>query len=91
MHRLSSLSSESDVLGRSLSSFPSWVAFPDFDRAEFVNDLLRQLWPSLAGYATRFALDFVEPEVRRILDAMRLETVSGMRLKKVDLGTVPAR
>ena len=89
--RLSAVTTEPDVLGRSLDSFPSWVSFPDFDRAEFVNDILRQLWPSIGGYATTFVVDFIEPEVRRILDSMKLETVSGFQFKKVDVGTVPAR
>ncbi len=79
------------MLGRSLDCFPSWVAFPDFERAEFVNDILRQLWPAIGGYATTFVLQFIEPEVRRILDAMNLETVSGFQFKKVDVGSIPAR
>ena len=32
---------EKEVLAENLLAFPAWVAFPDFSRAEWINDLLR--------------------------------------------------
>ena len=35
---------EKEVLAESFAALPSWVAFPDFDRMEWVNRILFQLW-----------------------------------------------
>ena len=35
--------------------------------------------------------DFIEPELRRILDQLQLETVSGLQIKKVSAGKIPAK
>ncbi|TRY62841.1 hypothetical protein TCAL_08192 [Tigriopus californicus] len=89
--KLSTLTSEKEVIGSSLEHFPSWVSFPDFDRVEWINDILAQLWKSIDGYATYFIVQYIEPEIRKILDSMALETVSGFKVQKIALGDVPAR
>lgn len=89
--RLSAMGSEQEVLGSALKHFPAWVSFPDFERTEWINDILKQLWPSFDGYATFFIVNFIEPEIQRILDQLRLETVSRFHVKKVAVGTIPAR
>jgi hypothetical protein len=33
--------SEKEILSESLLAFPAWVSFPDFSRAEWINDLLK--------------------------------------------------
>ena len=49
------------------------------------------MWPYLDGYATKFVLDFIQPEIKRILDRMQLESVSGFQVKKISVGQIPAR
>ncbi len=91
LSKLSALTPEKEVIGSKMTHFPAWVNFPDFDRVEWINDVLAKLWPNIGCYATQFVQDFVEPEVLRILDRMKLESVSGFTVKKIDVGKVPAR
>jgi hypothetical protein len=89
--KLCTAAPEKEVIGDKMQHFPAWVVFPDFDRVEWINDILVKLWPKLAGYSTEFVVDFIQPEIMRILDRMRLESVSGFSVKKVDVGKIPAR
>ena len=82
---------EKEVLSETLSAFPAWVAFPDFDRVEWINQILGQLWSNVDCYATLFVRTFIEPKLHHILDLMQLSQVSGFQVKQVDLGTIPAR
>ena len=75
----------------SCSSLPSWVSFPDFDRVEWINEILSQLWKNVDSCATFYVKTLIEPELHKILELMRLNQVSGFRIKRVDLGTIPAR
>jgi len=90
--RMSTDQREQDVIGSKMEHFPCWVNFPDYDRVEWINDILVKLWPKFAGgYATEFVTDFIQPEIKRILDRMQLDTVAGFNVKKVHLGRTPAR
>ena len=83
---------EQEVIGSKMEHFPCWVNFPDYDRVEWINEILAKLWPKIAGgYATEFVNEFIQPEIKRILDRMHLDTVAGFNVKKVDLGRIPAR
>ena len=75
----------------SMSSLPSWISFPDFDRVEWINQILSQLWTNIDCYATFFIQTLIEPELHKILDLMQLDQLSGFRIKRVDLGASPAR
>ena len=75
----------------SMTSLPSWISFPDFDRVEWINQILFQLWTNVDCYATFFVQTLIEPELHKILDLMQLDQLSGFRIKRVDLGTTPAR
>ena len=33
-----------------IQDLPNWVLFPDFERSEWFNKILDQLWPSLEGF-----------------------------------------
>ena len=74
-----------------LSSLPSWVSFPDFDRVEWINQILAQLWTNVDAYSTFFVQTLIEPQLHKILDLMQLDNLSGLRIKRVDLGSTPAR
>ena len=71
--------------------YPSWVTFPDFDRVEWINNILEQLWPHIDPYSTYFMKNFIEPQIQKILDRMNLEKASGFNFKRVLLGTIPAK
>ena len=37
------------ILAR-IQDLPNWVLFPDFERSEWFNKILDQLWPSIEGF-----------------------------------------
>ena len=85
------MKNEKELLTESISILPSWVSFPDFDRVEWINQVLSQLWTNVDSCATFYVKTLIEPELHKILDLMRLHQLSGFRVKRVDLGVIPAR
>ena len=88
---------ESDLL-HSLGpdTLPSWVTFPDVDRAEWINVILRKLWPKFGEISNQVAKLLVEPKVNEILKrlsikGLNLETLSAFKIKQLVLGSIPAR
>jgi len=47
--RAIALNSEQVVLAK-LQDLPSWVHFPDVERAEWLNKMLKQMWPYVGDY-----------------------------------------
>jgi hypothetical protein len=43
---------------------PSWVLFPDVERAEWMNVILRKVWPNLGEIARQIAKRLVEPKIK---------------------------
>jgi len=89
--------SEADLL-HSLGpdSLPSWVTFPDVDRAEWINVILRKLWPKFEDIGNQVAKLLVEPKVNEILKrlsikGLNLDTLSAFKIKQLVLGSIPAR
>jgi len=74
----------------SVEDLPSWVFFPDKERAEWINNMLKQLWPYVNNYVRRTLFDSVEPMVKDILKGYNLK---GFRFDKehVHLGQIPPR
>ena len=60
---------EKDVLQSrlGLDSFPSWVVFPDFDRVEWINVVLKKVWPHIGPASKLIAKRIVEPRINRLL------------------------
>ena len=96
----SSITSEKDVFQSSnnmtFESFPSWVAFPDFDRSEWLNTILKKVWPHMGPVSNTVAKKIIEPRINDILKrlnvkSVNLETISNFKLKEFILGTVPGR
>ena len=95
--KISTKESEADLL-HSLGpdSLPSWVTFPDVDRAEWINVILRKLWPKFGDIGNQVAKLLVEPKVNEILKrlsikGLNLETLSAFKIRQLVLGSIPAR
>ncbi|MEE6471476.1 hypothetical protein FKM82_009281 [Ascaphus truei] len=43
---------------------PSWVTFPDVEKAEWVNKILAQLWPFIGQYLEKMLIDTIAPLIR---------------------------
>ncbi|XP_068123727.1 extended synaptotagmin-1 [Hyperolius riggenbachi] len=43
---------------------PSWVTFPDIEKAEWLNKLLAQMWPFIGQYLEKMLTDTIAPTIR---------------------------
>lgn len=71
-----------------VEDLPSWVFFPDKERAEWINSILQQLWPNVGHYTRKIMTESVEPAVKSALEGYGL---GGFRFEKVVLGQIPPR
>ena len=71
------------ALEKRLSELPSWVTYPDFDRCEWLNKLVQQLWPTISDYAQNIIRTTLEPELKKQL--------AGLAFERIDLGDFPPR
>ena len=62
---------------------PSWISYPDFDRCEWINKLLEQLWPTISTYVENLVKNTVEPELKK--------QIAGLAFERIDLGDFPPR
>ncbi|XP_049887465.1 extended synaptotagmin-2-A isoform X2 [Pectinophora gossypiella] len=81
-------SSEKDVVLARLDDLPSWVFFPDVERAEWLNRILLQVWPNVNHYARSLLKDAIEPAVAESLANYKL---NGFKFERMILGTIAPR
>lgn len=86
--KAAALSSEKDVVLARLNDLPAWVFFPDIERAEWINRIIKQLWPSVNLYVKQIVRDSVQPALRTSFEKYKL---SGFKFERIILGTVPFR
>ncbi|XP_026466139.1 extended synaptotagmin-2 isoform X2 [Ctenocephalides felis] len=86
--KASALASEKDVILARLDDLPAWVFFPDIERAEWLNRILRQVWPNVNHYARGLIKDSIEPSVAAALAKYKLH---GFKFDRLILGTIPPR
>merc|ERR1719354_483913 len=65
------------------TSLPSWIYFPDVERAEWINRIIKQLWPSIQGYFKSIISESVEPSIRSSSGML-----SSFKFTDMDLGSV---
>ncbi|XP_070001637.1 extended synaptotagmin-2 isoform X4 [Penaeus vannamei] len=64
------------------------VTFPDMESAEWLNLLIRQLWPSAEQYANELCRNTIGPALRSALEVYKLKS---FRFEEVELGQTPPR
>jgi len=79
-----------------LESLPSWVTFPDVEKVEWINVIMKKIWPNIGQISKLVAKRLVEPKINEVLKRLalkgvNLEMVSNFKLKDLILGSVPAR
>lgn len=81
---------EKDILQeiQRFTNLPSWVTFPDMERVEWVNKIIRQLWPYAGHYVQDLCKFSIEPIIRTALEEYKL---SGFKFEKIILGDTPPR
>ncbi|KER31423.1 hypothetical protein T265_02335 [Opisthorchis viverrini] len=71
----------------SVRDLPSWVYFPDVERAEWLNKVIKRLWPYICDYATDLIRQTVAPAVSAQLPSALLP----FDFLTLDLGDTPPR
>ncbi|GIY33348.1 extended synaptotagmin-2 [Caerostris darwini] len=74
------------ILAR-LTDLPSWVFFPETERVEWVNKILKQLWPYVGTYVKEMLKETMEPSIREGLPSY----LQSFRFEKIILGDMPPR
>ena len=74
-----------------LQYYPSWVQSPDFKNVSWINSIIEQLWEHIDPYSTYFMKEFIEPQIKKILDRMDLANASGFKIEQILLGTIPLK
>jgi len=70
-----------DIISR-LDELPAWVIFPDVERVEWLNKIIKKLWPKINGVVEKM-LQELEPKVRE--SNVMLEK---FKITKIDFGRV---
>ncbi|XP_049822259.1 extended synaptotagmin-2 [Aethina tumida] len=86
--KATALASEEDVVLARLNDLPAWVFFPDIERAEWLNRIIKQVWPNVNHYAREIVRDSIQPALRTNLEKYKL---TGFKFERIILGTVPFR
>ncbi|XP_030856297.1 extended synaptotagmin-2 isoform X2 [Strongylocentrotus purpuratus] len=78
---------ERDSIVGVVRDLPSWVYFPDIERAEWLNQIVKHLWPYLEGYVEDLLRTSVEPAVQDNLPSY----LKSFRFEKIRLGRYSPR
>jgi Ca2+-dependent lipid-binding protein len=78
---------EKDAIMARLDEIPSWVHFPDKERAEWLNKMIKILWPQIKVYASAMILSTVEPMINQYSPSF----IGKLKFKQLDLGDLPPR
>uniref|UniRef100_K1R835 Extended synaptotagmin-2 n=1 Tax=Magallana gigas TaxID=29159 RepID=K1R835_MAGGI len=73
------------ILAR-VEDLPSWVHFPEVERAEWFNKILDQIWPFIGGYVKELLTNSIQPKIQ----ASHAQMASFV-FTKIDLGDIPPR
>jgi Ca2+-dependent lipid-binding protein len=71
------------AIEKRLTEFPSWISYPDFDRCEWLNKLIEQMWPTISDYVRNQVKNTIEPEIKK--------QISSLSFERIDLGDYPPR
>ncbi|CAF1168043.1 unnamed protein product [Rotaria sordida] len=78
---------EEQYIRARLDELPSWVFFPDVERAEWLNRIIKQVWPYANKYLDKAVFhDVMIPMIRGTSVAL-----SDFSFQKLDLGEIPPR
>ncbi|XP_013788648.1 extended synaptotagmin-3-like, partial [Limulus polyphemus] len=86
-HNQAAVTNEKAAVLARLEDLPSWVYFPDVERAEWINKILHKMWPYIGHYVEDLLRTKVEPSVRESLPSY----LRSFRFEKIVLGDMPPR
>ncbi|XP_060793413.1 extended synaptotagmin-1 [Neoarius graeffei] len=71
---------------KSIRELPAWVNFPDVEKVEWLNKILKQAWPFVGQYLEKLLVETITPSIRS--SNAHLQTFG---FTKVDLGDKPLK
>ncbi|XP_065323280.1 extended synaptotagmin-2-like isoform X2 [Gordionus sp. m RMFG-2023] len=80
------ITEKKEVLAK-LHDLPSWVYFPDVERAEWLNKIIKQMWPFINNYLKVMIKNDIEPKVKERLPAI----IKNFYFETIDVGDIPCR
>lgn len=83
--KASATATDKDVILARLNDLPAWVFFPDVERCEWLNRILKQLWPNANHFTRNLIKQSVEPNVQKALAAYKL---NGFKFDRMILGSI---
>ncbi|CAH1098447.1 unnamed protein product [Psylliodes chrysocephalus] len=89
MRKISSKSKVSSFRKKDLlkvvDELPSWVTFPDRERAEWLNEIIIQIWPSICLYIVKLCRTKLQTKIKKKFDSFRFEEIDfGKSPPKID-------
>ncbi|XP_065092588.1 extended synaptotagmin-2-A isoform X2 [Ochlerotatus camptorhynchus] len=86
--KASALANDKEVILARLGDLPAWVFFPDVERCEWLNKILKQVWPNANFFAKNLIKESIEPNIQQALAGYKL---NGFKFDRMILGTIPPR
>lgn len=77
---------EKEAILATVEDLPSWVFFPDVERAEWLNKMLTQMWPYIGDYVQELLMTSVQETVQKSASAM-----GSFKFININLGDIPPR
>lgn len=75
---------ERDAILARLDEVPAWVYFPDKERVEWLNKILKIVWPNLRVYISTTMTNVIEP----IINQYSTSFIGKIKFKEIDLGDI---
>jgi Ca2+-dependent lipid-binding protein len=72
---------ERDIILSRLDDIPAWVLFPDFERVEWINKIVRRLWPTVNYFVSNMVTE-LEPMLHQH------NLLRTFKFVKIDLGQI---
>ncbi|XP_025992843.2 extended synaptotagmin-2 isoform X2 [Solenopsis invicta] len=82
------LAKEKELIVSRMNELPSWVYFPDFDRAEWLNRILCKIWPSMNQFVRQLCKQTIEPSIVQKLTEFKIK---GFQFDRLVLGRIPPK
>uniref|UniRef100_A0A1L8DZP3 Putative synaptotagmin-like mitochondrial-lipid-binding domain protein n=2 Tax=Nyssomyia neivai TaxID=330878 RepID=A0A1L8DZP3_9DIPT len=86
--KASAIATEREMILARIDELPAWVYFPDIERCEWVNRILKQVWPNANHFAKGLIKNTIEPNVQKALANYKLNS---FKFDRMILGTIPPR
>ncbi|XP_011304471.1 extended synaptotagmin-2 isoform X2 [Fopius arisanus] len=82
------MANEKDIITNRMNDLPSWVYFPDFDRAEWLNKVLYKIWPGINHFVRNLVRESIKPAIVKALSEYKMP---GFQFDRLVLGRIPPK